>query len=73
MDVTLYIKDFMDDPGRPMHQQIEKAADIARRARSLGFMGIFTPQHWVGYPTVWLQPLPLLARLAPEAKELRIL
>ena len=73
MDVALYIKDFVDNPTRPLYQQIEEAADVARRARSLGFMGIYSPQHWVGHPTVWVQPLPLLARLAPEAEDLKLI
>jgi alkanesulfonate monooxygenase SsuD/methylene tetrahydromethanopterin reductase-like flavin-dependent oxidoreductase (luciferase family) len=73
VDVAIYLRDFVDDPRRPLYQQIEDAADVVRRARSLGFMGIYNPQHWVGYPTLWVQPLPLLARLAPEAKGLKLI
>ena len=73
MDVALYIRDFVDDPVKPMYQQIEDAAEVVRRARSWGFMGIYTPQHWVGHPTVWMQPIPLLARLAPEAAGLKLI
>ena len=73
MDVSLYIRDFVQDPVQPMHQQIENAADVVRRAAAMGFMGIYTPQHWVGHPTVWLQPIPLLARLAPEAEGLKLI
>ena len=73
MDVSLYLRDFVEDSSWPMHQQIEDLSDVVRRAKSLGFMGIYTPQHWAGYPTVWVQPIPLLARLAPEAKDLRLI
>ncbi|MCH8225276.1 MAG: LLM class flavin-dependent oxidoreductase, partial [Chloroflexi bacterium] len=73
VDVSLYIRDFVEDPVTPMHQQIEGAADVARRAGAWGFMGIYTPQHWVGHPTVWLQPMLLLARLASEAKDLKLI
>jgi alkanesulfonate monooxygenase SsuD/methylene tetrahydromethanopterin reductase-like flavin-dependent oxidoreductase (luciferase family) len=73
VDVGLYIKDFVDSRDLPLHQQIEDAAEVARRARSLGFMGIYAPQHWVAYPTVWLEPIPLLARLAPETDGLKLI
>ncbi len=73
MDVALHIRDFMDDPSRPMHQQIEEAAEIARHAGSWGFKGIYCPQHWVSYPTIWPQPIPILARLAAEAKGIKLI
>ena len=73
MDIALYIRDFLDDPTRPMHQQVEEAADIAGRAKSLGFMGIYTPHHLISHPTIWMQPIPLLARLAPEARDLKLI
>ena len=73
MDVALYVKDFVDDPNSSMHQQVEDVADVARRAGPWGFMGLYAPQHWVSYPSVWMQPLPLLARLAPEAPGLKLI
>ena len=73
MDVSLYIRDFVQDPVKPMHQQIENAAEVVRRAGPMGFMGIYTPQHWVAHPTVWLQPLLLLARLASEGPDLKLI
>lgn len=73
MDVAIHLRDFIDDPTRPMHQQLEEAAEITRRAKSLGFSGIYVPQHWISHPTIWLQPLPVLARLAPEAGEINLI
>lgn len=73
MDVAMYLRDLVDDPRRPLYQQIEAAAVVVRRARAWGFMGIYTPQHWVAHPTVWLQPLPLLARMATEAQDLKLI
>lgn len=73
MDVAINLRDFIDDPARPMGQQIEEAAEITRRAKSLGFSGVYVPQHWISHPTVWLQPLLMLARLAPEAKEINLI
>ena len=73
MEVGLYIRDFMDDPGRPMHQQVEEAAEVCRRAKSLGFSVIYMPQHYISHPTVWMQPMQTLARLAPDAEGLTLL
>ena len=73
MDVAINLRDFIDDPTRPMEQQIEEAAEVTRRAKSLGFSGVYVPQHWISHPTVWLQPLLMLARLAPEAKEINLI
>ena len=29
--------------------------------------------HWISHPTIWLQPMPVLARLAPENDALRLI
>jgi len=42
-------------------------------ARDLGYDYISTGQHFLASPFQMLQPLPLLARLAPEAGEMRFL
>ena len=73
MEVGLYIRDFLEDAGRPMHQQVEEAAEVCRRAKSLGFSVIYMPQHYISHPTVWMQPMQTLARLAPDAPGLKLL
>ncbi len=73
MQVGIYIRDYMEDPTRPMYDQIEEAAEVCRVAGSFGFHAIYMPQHFIGYPTVWPQPMQVLSRLAPEAKGLRLL
>ena len=73
MEVGLYIRDYMEDSDRPMYQQVEEAAEVCRRARSLGFSVIYMPQHYISHPTVWMQPMQTLARLAPDAEGLQLL
>ncbi len=73
MEVGLYIRDYMEDPDRPMHQQVEEAAEVCRRAKALGFSVIYAPQHYISHPTVWMQPMQTLARLAPDAEGLKLL
>jgi alkanesulfonate monooxygenase SsuD/methylene tetrahydromethanopterin reductase-like flavin-dependent oxidoreductase (luciferase family) len=36
-------------------------------------MGLYNPQHWVAHPAVWMQPLQMLSRLAPEAPGLKMI
>ena len=73
MDVGIYIRDYMDDPSRPLYEQVEEAAEVCRRALSLGFSAIYMPQHFIAHPTVWLQPMQTLARLAPDAEGLKLI
>ena len=73
MEVGIYIRDYLEDPTRPMHEQIEEAAEVCRRARSLGFSAIYMPQHFIAHPTMWMQPMQMLARLAPDAEGLRLI
>jgi alkanesulfonate monooxygenase SsuD/methylene tetrahydromethanopterin reductase-like flavin-dependent oxidoreductase (luciferase family) len=73
MDVGIYIRDFLDDPARPLHEQLEEAAEVCRQAKSLGFSAIYAPQHFIAHPTMWLQPMQTLARLAPDAVGLKLM
>ena len=73
MEVGIYIRDFLEDPDRPIYEQIEEAAEVCRRARSWGFSVIYLPQHFIAHPTVWLQPMQTLARLAPDAEGLKLM
>ena len=73
MEVGIYIRDFLEDPDRPIYEQIEETAEVCRRARSMGFSVIYVPQHFIAHPTVWLQPMQTLARLAPDAEGLKLL
>ncbi len=73
MEVGLCIRDYLDDPTRSIHEQVEEAAEVCRQANALGFSAIYAPQHFVSYPTVWLQPMQALARLAPDAEGLKLM
>ena len=73
MEVGLYLRDHLEDPTRPVYEQIEEAAEVCRWARDLGFSAMYMPQHFVSYPTVWPQPLQILSRLAPETGQMRLL
>lgn len=73
MDVGLYVRDYIDDPTRPLYEQIEEAAEIFRQARGMGFTTLYMPQHFIAYPTIWPQPMQVLSRLAPDTDGLRLM
>ncbi len=73
MDFGLYLRSFMSDPARPLYEQIDETARLCHVAEEAGFAAVTMPQHWVSYPTVWPSPLPVLARLAPETGNMRLL
>ncbi|MCH7606655.1 MAG: LLM class flavin-dependent oxidoreductase [Chloroflexi bacterium] len=73
MEVGLYIRDYLEDYDRPMYEQLEEAAEVCRRARALGFSAIYMPQHFIAHPTLWLQPMQALSRLAPDADGLKLI
>ena len=73
MQFGLYLRSFMSDPSRPLYQQIEEAVEICHVARDAGFSAITAPQHWVSHPTIWPHPYPILARMAPETGDMRLL
>ncbi len=73
MEFGLYLRSFMSDRTRPLNEQIDDAIEVCHGARDAGFSAVSVPQHWVSYPTVWPQPFPMLARLAPETGEMRLL
>jgi alkanesulfonate monooxygenase SsuD/methylene tetrahydromethanopterin reductase-like flavin-dependent oxidoreductase (luciferase family) len=61
------------DPDRLLHEQIEVAAELARYAASLGTYHLIRVSHrWLASPPV-LEPIPLLARLAPDAAPMRLM
>lgn len=55
-----------------MHALIEQIVGWVRRARDLGFDYIYTGQHYLTPPYQMLQPVPLLALLAREAGDMRL-
>jgi alkanesulfonate monooxygenase SsuD/methylene tetrahydromethanopterin reductase-like flavin-dependent oxidoreductase (luciferase family) len=62
-----------NDVDRPLHEQVEVAAELARYAASLGMYHLIRVSHrWLAAPPV-LEPIPLLARLAPDAAPMRLM
>ncbi|MGH8057295.1 MAG: LLM class flavin-dependent oxidoreductase [Candidatus Entotheonellia bacterium] len=73
MQIGLHLTPFFSPTDRPATQVIDETVELARRASQLGFSWLSAPHHWAAYPSVWPQPFPLLARLAPETGSMRLL
>ncbi len=62
------------DPSRPLVEQVPETIRFVRMLAGLGTFARISSQHmWCSYPGVWIEPFPLLARLAPETGNLRLL
>lgn len=57
-----------DDPGARLAEHLEQV----RLVRDAGFRSVFAGQHFLPAPFQMLQPVPLLARLAAEAGDMRV-
>jgi alkanesulfonate monooxygenase SsuD/methylene tetrahydromethanopterin reductase-like flavin-dependent oxidoreductase (luciferase family) len=73
VQVGLSISGLIQQPrGRDMQARLREVLEWVSWARDAGFDYITTGQHFLASPYEALQPLPLLARLAPEAGDMRL-
>lgn len=73
MQIGLHLTPFYSPSDRPAWQIIDELVPLARSAERLGFGWLSAPHHWASHPTVWPQPFPTLARLAPETTSIRLM
>lgn len=73
MHIGIHLTPFFSPTDRPPTQVIDEVVTLAQRASQLGYAWISAPHHWAAHPSVWPQPFPLLARLAPETGSMRLM
>jgi alkanesulfonate monooxygenase SsuD/methylene tetrahydromethanopterin reductase-like flavin-dependent oxidoreductase (luciferase family) len=56
-----------------MRARLQELLEQVHLAQAVGFHSIVAPQHYLPAPFQMLQPLPLLARMAAEAKQMRLI
>jgi alkanesulfonate monooxygenase SsuD/methylene tetrahydromethanopterin reductase-like flavin-dependent oxidoreductase (luciferase family) len=56
-----------------MRDRLQEILEQVRLAQAVGFHSIVAPQHYLPAPFQMLQPLPLLARMAAEAQQMRLI
>ena len=56
----------------PIEQRFAELLELVRAARDVGFDHLSAPQHYLASPFQYLQPVPLLARLAAESGDMTL-
>jgi alkanesulfonate monooxygenase SsuD/methylene tetrahydromethanopterin reductase-like flavin-dependent oxidoreductase (luciferase family) len=72
MRIGFHLTPFWSPTDRPPTRIIDEAIEVVAAASRMGFAWVSIGQHWLSHPTVWPQPLPMLARLAPETGAMRL-
>jgi alkanesulfonate monooxygenase SsuD/methylene tetrahydromethanopterin reductase-like flavin-dependent oxidoreductase (luciferase family) len=72
MKIGFHLTPFWSPTDRGATRIIDEAIQVVAAASSMGFAWVSIGQHWLSHPTVWPQPFPMLARLAPETGSMRL-
>jgi alkanesulfonate monooxygenase SsuD/methylene tetrahydromethanopterin reductase-like flavin-dependent oxidoreductase (luciferase family) len=72
MRIGFHLTPFWSPTERTPTRIIDEAIKVVAAASRMGFAWVSIGQHWLSHPSVWPQPFPLLARLAPETGSMRL-
>lgn len=72
MRIGFHLTPFWNPPGRGATKLIDEMLWLVQTASRLGFAWVSLPHHWLGYPSFFPHPFPLIARMAPEAGAMRL-
>jgi alkanesulfonate monooxygenase SsuD/methylene tetrahydromethanopterin reductase-like flavin-dependent oxidoreductase (luciferase family) len=72
VQIGFHLTPFWSPTDRRPTAIIDEAVEVVRAVAGMGFAWVSIGHHWLSNPTVWPQPIPLLARLAPETGNLRL-
>jgi len=72
MRVGFHLTPFWSPTDRGATRIIDEAIEVVAAASRMGYGWVSIGQHWISHPTVWPQPFPMLARLAPETGGMRL-
>jgi alkanesulfonate monooxygenase SsuD/methylene tetrahydromethanopterin reductase-like flavin-dependent oxidoreductase (luciferase family) len=72
MKIGFPLTPFWSPTDRTPTQIIDEAIEVVAAASCMGYGWVSIGQHWISHPTVWPQPFPMLARLAPETGSMRL-
>ena len=72
MKIGFHLTPFWSPVDRGPTRIIDEAIQVVAAASRMGFAWVSIGQHWLSHPTVWPQPFPMLARLAPETGTMRL-
>jgi alkanesulfonate monooxygenase SsuD/methylene tetrahydromethanopterin reductase-like flavin-dependent oxidoreductase (luciferase family) len=72
MKIGFHLTPFWSPTDRGATRIIDEAIAVVAAASRMGFGWVSIGQHWISHPTVWPQPFPILARLAPDTGTMRL-
>jgi alkanesulfonate monooxygenase SsuD/methylene tetrahydromethanopterin reductase-like flavin-dependent oxidoreductase (luciferase family) len=72
MRIGFHLTPFWSPPDRHPSQILDEAIEVITAASTMGFDWVSIGQHWISYPTIWPQPLPFLARVAPQTGAMQL-
>jgi alkanesulfonate monooxygenase SsuD/methylene tetrahydromethanopterin reductase-like flavin-dependent oxidoreductase (luciferase family) len=72
MRIGFHLTPFWSPTDRGATRIIDEAIEVVAAASRMGYGWVSIGQHWISHPTVWPQPFPILARLAPETGSMRL-
>jgi len=72
MQIGFHLTPFWSPTDRTPTQIIDEAVEVVRAASAMGYAWVSMGHHWLSHPTVWPQPYPLIARLAPETGSMQL-
>jgi alkanesulfonate monooxygenase SsuD/methylene tetrahydromethanopterin reductase-like flavin-dependent oxidoreductase (luciferase family) len=72
MRIGFHLTPFWSPPDRGATKLIDEMLWLVQTASRLGFAWVSVPHHWLGWPSFFPHPFPLIARMAPEAGAMRL-
>src|SRR5262245_48132734 len=72
MLIWFHLTPFWSPTDRHPTQIIDEAIHVVAAASRMGYAWVSIGHHVLSHPTVWPQPFPMLARLAPETGRMRL-
>jgi alkanesulfonate monooxygenase SsuD/methylene tetrahydromethanopterin reductase-like flavin-dependent oxidoreductase (luciferase family) len=72
MKIGFHLTPFWSPTDRSPTQILDEAIEVIAAASKMGFEWVSMGQHFITHPTIWPQPFPFLARIAPETGTMRI-
>ncbi|MGH9784312.1 MAG: LLM class flavin-dependent oxidoreductase [Terriglobia bacterium] len=72
MQIGFHLTPFWSPTDRTPTEIIDEAIEVVRGASAMGYAWVSMGHHWLSHPTIWPQPYPLIARLAPETGSMQL-
>jgi alkanesulfonate monooxygenase SsuD/methylene tetrahydromethanopterin reductase-like flavin-dependent oxidoreductase (luciferase family) len=72
MQIGFHLTPFWSPTDRTPTKILDEAVEVIQAAARMGFDWVSMGQHWLSYPTIWPQPFPFLARIAPVTGNMQL-